>query len=206
MEKLRSELERIKRHRLAYYKSHLSIVEDYIDDKPDIAIETCKALIEGISKLSLFLLKQKPLKGNNDKLHDLFKEALQALQTGRGFSDIDLAKRIESVVSYIGELRNEHGDISHGRASLKEQVNDADFAELIVGLTDSLCTYLLKRLDQLVEPIVEYDANSGFNAYLDQFHSFDDGILYSKALFDQEPKTYEIRLSDYLIEQENEDL
>lgn len=206
MDKLRREIDGIKRHKLDYYGSHLDIVQDYIDDKPDISIETCKALIEGISKLSLFLLKQEPLNGHQgEKLQDLFKRALRALQEGRGFSDIDLVNRMGSVVHYIGELRNAHGDIGHGRASLKEQVNDADFAELVVGMTDSLCAYLLRRLNQLVEPELEYDGNDEFNAYLDELYPLDNGIMYSKALFDQEPQTYEIELGDYLIANENQE-
>ncbi len=209
MEKLRREIDGIKRHRLEYYSSHLNIVEDYIEDKPDISIETCKALIEGISKLALYLLKQEPLGSHSgEDLQTLFKRALKALQEGRGFSDIDLVNRMGSVVHYIGELRNEHGDIGHGRASLKDQVNDSDFAELIIGMTDSLCAYLLRRLDQLVEPELFYDDNPSFNIYLDELNTLENGILYSKALFDQEFLTYEIELGDFLFENaaEAEDL
>ena len=61
MEKLKAEIRRIKRYNLEYYHSHLVLVEDYIEEKPDISIETCKALIEGISKLTLHLLIQEPL-------------------------------------------------------------------------------------------------------------------------------------------------
>ena len=155
----------------------------------------------------MFLLKQEPLNGHkDDKLQELFKRALKALQEGRGFSDIDLVNRMGSVVHYIGELRNAHGDIAHGRASLKEQVNDSDFAELIIGMTDSLCAYLLRRLDQLVEPELEYEGNEEFNVYLDELYPLDNGILYSKALFDQELQTYEIELGDYQIANENEDI
>jgi hypothetical protein len=90
MEKLKQEIQRIKRHRLEYYQSHFDLVEDYIDEKPDITIETCKALIEGISKLSLHLLNQEPLDSHNDeKFQVLVKRALTELQKGRGFSDAD---------------------------------------------------------------------------------------------------------------------
>ena len=72
MEKLKHEIQRIKRHRLDYYHSHLDLVESYIDEKPDISIETCKALIEGISKLSIHLLTQEPLENlNNEKFQCL---------------------------------------------------------------------------------------------------------------------------------------
>lgn len=206
MEKLKQEIQRIKRHRLEYYQSHFDLVEDYIDEKPDITIETCKALIEGISKLSLHLLNQEPLDSHNDeKFQALVKRALTELQKGRGFSDADLCKRLSGVVHYIGEVRNEHCDIGHGRASLKEQVNDADFAELIVGLTDSICTYMLRRLDILAEKVIEYDDHPEFNEFLDEQYQLPGKILYSIALFNQERETYEIELADFLLESESEE-
>lgn len=201
MEKLKHEIQRIKRHRLEYYQSHLDLVESYIDEKPDISIETCKALIEGISKLSLHLLNQEPLDSHNDeKFQALVKRALTELQKGRGFSDADLCKRLSGVVHYIGEVRNEHCDIGHGRASLKEQVNDADFADLIVGITDSICTYMLRRLDNLADKVTEYDDNPVFNDFLDAQNPLPGKTRYSRALFDQEFETYEIELGDFLLE------
>lgn len=201
MEKLKHEIQRVKRHRLDYYQSHLDLVEAYIDEKPDISIETCKALIEGISKLSLHLLNQEPLDSHNDeKFQALVKRALTELQKGRGFSDADLCKRLSGVVHYIGEVRNEHCDIGHGRASLKDQVNDADFADLIVGITDSICTYMLRRLDNLADRVTEYDDNPVFNDFLDEQNPLPGKTRYSRALFDQEFETYEIELGDFLLE------
>ncbi|AEP09570.1 abortive infection family protein [Micavibrio aeruginosavorus] len=201
MEKLKREIHRTKRHNLDYYQSHLDLIENYIEEKPDISIESCKAVIEGISKLALHILLQEPLETHKDeKLQPIFKRALVELQKGRGFSDADLCNRLGNVVQYIGQLRNDHGDISHGRASLKEQVNDADFAELITGITENLGTYMLKRLDYLAEPITEYDDNTDFNTYLDELNPMPDNVLYSKALFEQWPITYDEQLGDYKLQ------
>lgn len=206
MQKLKQEITRIKRHRLEYYQSHLDLIEDYIDEKPDISIETCKALIEGISKLTLYLLNQEALDSHNDeKIQSLVKRALIELQKGRGFSDADLCKRLSGVVQYIGEVRNEHCDIGHGRASLKEQVNDADFADLVISITDSICTYMLRRLDILAEKVTEYEDHPEFNEFLDERNPLPGNILYSRALFDQEFETYEIELSDFLLERNAEE-
>ena len=201
MEKLKQEIKRIKRHRLDYYHSHLDLVEGYIDEKPDISIETCKALIEGISKLSLHLLNQEPLDSHNDeKFQALVKRALLELQKGRGFSDAEACRRMSGFVHYIGEVRNEHCDIGHGRASLKEQVNDAEFADLIVGITDNICTYMLRRLDRLADKVTEYGDHPEFNDFLDEQNPLPGKIRYSRALFDQEFETYEIELGDFLLE------
>lgn len=206
MEKLKHEIHRIKRHNLEYYHSHLSLIEGYVDEKPDISIETCKALIEGISKLALFLLDQEPIDSHkNAKVEDLFKRALNTLQKGRGFSDVDMVRRLGSSVHYIGELRNSHGDIGHGRASLKEQVNDADFAELIIGVTDNLCTYMLRRLDQLSQKELQYEDNPEFNESLDRDNPLPGKMLFSRALFEQEFETYEIQLGDFILESNPEE-
>lgn len=201
MEKLKHEIQRIKRHRLEYYHSHLDLVEGYIDEKPDISIETCKALIEGISKLSLHLLNQEPLDSHKDeKFQALVKRALLELQKGRGFSDAEACRRMSGFVHYIGEVRNEHCDIGHGRASLKEQVNDAEFADLIVGITDNICTYMLRRLDRLADKVTEYEDHPEFNDFLDEQNPLPGKIRYSRALFEQEFETYEIELGDFLLE------
>lgn len=206
MEKLKHEIYRIKRHNLEYYYSHLDLIEKYIEEKPDISIETCKATIEGICKLTLHILKQEPLEAhNNESLSPLCRRALDALQEGKGFSDARLCSKLTSVVEYIGVIRNDHCDIGHGRASLKDQVNDADFAELITGVTESIGTYMLRRLDYLAERVTEYDDNPEFNTYLDELNPMPDNILYSKALFDQWPNTYEIQLGDYKLQLETEE-
>ncbi len=206
MEKLKHEIHQIKRHNLDYYHSHLDVIEKYIEEKPDISIEACKATIEGICKLTLHILKQEPLEAHkNESLSPLCRRALDSLQEGKGFSDADLCKRLTGVVNYIGDIRNDHCDIGHGRASLKKQVNDADFAELIIGVTENLCTYMLRRLDYLAEPVIEYDENPEFNTYLDELNSMPNTVLYSKALFEQELETYKIELGDYKLRLEAEE-
>jgi hypothetical protein len=88
---------------------------------------------------------------------------------------------------------------------LKEQVNDADFADFIIGITDNLCTYMLRRLDQLSEKELRYEDNPAFNDYLDEVNPMPGKILYSKALFEQEFETYEIQLDDYMLEEDLEE-
>ena len=208
MEKLRREIKRIKKHNLEYYGSLLDVVETYIEEKPDIAIETCKSVIEGISKLVIYLLKKEPLhKLKDSDFQTLFKEALSELEKDSEFFDAVLIKRFGTAVHYLAELRNQHGDISHGKASLKEQINDADFSEMVIGVTDSICTYMLKKLDQhqLADDELQYDKNDEFNAYLDDLYPLDGKVRYSKALFEQEPETYEMQLGDYTLENHPEE-
>ena len=206
MEKLRREIKRIKKHRLEYYDSLLDVVEAYTEEKPDITIETCKSLIEGISKLVIHLSTKEPL--HRLKYWDfqhLFKEALSELEKNSESFDSHLSNRLGSAVHYLGELRNQHGDISHGKASLKEQVHDADFSEMVIGVTDSICTYMLRKLDQSTDDELQYDKNDEFNNYLDELYPLDGKVKYSKALFEQEPETYEVQLGDYILENNPEE-
>ena len=104
MDKLRREIKRINKYNLEYYNSLLDIVDRYIEEKPDIPIETCKAVIEGISKLILHVLKQEPIGTLNKKnLQDLFKEALWALQHKGIALDLEFVLHIGTVIRCLGE-------------------------------------------------------------------------------------------------------
>ncbi len=206
MDKLRHKIKSINKYNLEYYNSLLDIVDRYIEEKPDIPIETCKAIIEGISKLILHVLNQEPLGALNTKnLQDLFKEALWALQHKGAALDQDFIRNIGTVVRCLGETRNNHGDISHGRASTKDQINDAHFSDMIAGLTENLGIYLLTKFDEISDAPVRYSDNAEFNEYLEEQHPLDGLVLYSKALFEQEPETYEVLLGDYIIENNPEE-
>ena len=209
MEKLRKEIKKLNRYRLEYYESLFDVVETYSEEKPDITIETCKSIIEGISKLILHVLKQEPLhklEKSKDVQH-LFKTALKELQNRSHNSfEGDLIKRLGSVVHRIGEIRNFHGDISHGKASFKEQVNDSDLSEMVIGITDSISTYMLRKLNQIVfDDEVEYEANQTFNESLDELHPLDGNVKYSKALFEQDPISYKEQLYDFTLEYDLEE-
>lgn len=224
MEKFRRELKSVKRFEVSYYVDLVDTIERYVKEKPDISIETCKALLEGLSKLILGELEQTPESYFQDiKLSKLFKEARNCLSKKISKYPIEviyddnlvdefgsianiLSQLIPSgAITRIGIIRNDHGDISHGRSSLKNQVNDEDLAEFVIGITDTVCTYMLRKLDQITDKVLQYKDNPKFNEYLDELYPLDGKTLYSKALFDQEFETYEIQLGDYIIENNPEE-
>ena len=180
------------------------MVETYIYEKPDIAIDTCKSIFEEISKLIVHLLLQEPLSNlNSSTCDELFKKGLNALEAKSDASFApNLVNRLGSSVHYLGELRNQHGDISHGKASLKEQINDVDFSEMVIGITDSICTYMIRKLDRLMgDDEIRYDENDEFNKYLDEQYPLTGNVRNSKTLYDQERQSYLIQLSDFKLEQ-----
>lgn len=221
MDKFRSTLKEARHFDAKYYKELLDTIDSYVTEKPDITIETCKAVIEGLSKLILMELEQTPDSYFNDpdlRLPRLFKEARNALKkhidlnrnpiiyeggiTDEYGSIPNILEQLlkPEVVAKIGTLRNDHGDISHGRTPLKVQVNDEDLADLIIGLTDNICSYILRKFYQVKDDILFYEDNPEFNTYLDGLNPMPDNVLYSKALFEQWPETYEVQLGDYKLE------
>ncbi len=205
MDKLKKELRRIEKKNICYYVSLIQIIEEYREEKPDISIETCKAILEGISKLVIHVIRQDPIHELDKKkdLQTLFKDALKVLNNQSVF-DEEMVKRLGSVVHYIGETRNKNSDISHGRASIKEQKSCCELAFLISGFTEYTCIYMLKKLESSLDEDLCYEDNENFNSYLDEENPLSGKLSYSKALFEQEFKTYKIEL-DKFTDSKNEE-
>lgn len=218
MDKFRSELLAVRHFDVNYYNELLNTIDNHIEEKPDITIETCKAIIEGLSTLILMELNQTPesyFKNPDLRLPRLFKEARACLKEHIEINIQDIVYDDALIETYgsipnileqllnpetvarIGVLRNDHGDISHGRTPLKIQVNDPDLAELIVGLTDNICSYMLRKFIQVKEDVLLYEDHPDFNDSLDEQYPFEEKVLYSRALFDQAPEGYRILLNEY---------
>ena len=107
----------------------------------------------------------------------------------------------------MGTLRNERGDISHGKSAPKLTSSSPQLAKLIVNTTDGLAAFLLDELFSLdlsdLDPL-QYEDNPVFNEYLEELSPLSSEISYSKALFDQDFVSYEEQLEDFKAEQENE--
>ena len=191
-------------YNLFYYNSFLNIINEYEKEKPDISIETCKSLIEGVSKLILNILEQEPIHvlDSSKDFQSLFKRAFKVIEDKTENPYIGIVDRLGAVIHLVGEIRNKQGDLAHGRSSLKVQKNREDFSELIIGITEPICVYMIKNLCELSIKKIKYDDYELFNEYLDQIYPIDNNISYSKALFEQSPNIYEMLLSDFLLENE----
>lgn len=203
MDKLRHEILRINKFNVGYYNSLLDIIDNYKEEKPDITIETCKSLIEGISKLILHVVKQEPIQNldKSNNLQDLFKSALFELDNKHEYFNDEFVKRTGSMIHVLGEIRNKQGDICHGRASVKEQINCEHFAEMVAGITEVLCVYILKKFDEISETVIKYEDYEQYNDWLDEsVESFP--ILtasYSKVLFDYDKDFYNSNYTDVFL-------
>lgn len=187
-----------------YYHGVIDKIEENIDTMPDVSIESCKTLVEGVSKtiLKKFDIQYIEKGRNADTPNGLLKKVLDELSK---YSSIDavVCQTSCSIVHRISELRNERGDISHGKLSPKDINSDKYLAEAIKHITDGVIRYVLNIYFTIDFPSldeVKYEDNQDFNQFLDDGLNLD--ISYSKALFDQDIVFYKEQLNNYLSEKE----
>lgn len=183
-----------------YYYTIVQKIEENVNTNPDIAIESCKALLEGLSK---FIWKQIDNSYDavaTDKMdfHPIVRTAVNKLGELNEDIEIDFVNKVNKLIVSIGEIRNKRGDISHGKLSPKEYVSDAQFANLVVNITDNMLYYILHCFSKVTPAKeLEYEDNPEFNEKLDNENAF--GFLsYSKALFDQDVEAYKQELLNHL--------
>lgn len=182
-----------------YYNILIDEIETNVTTNPDIAIESCKAILEGMAK---YIWKQiDPLYNadiaNSMDFHPLFKKSAQKLAEFNEDVETDFINKANKLIVSIGEVRNKRGDISHGKLSPKEYFSDAHFSNLVVNMTDNLLYYILGCFAK-VSPVKElsYEDNQDFNIFLDAENEFGD-LSYSLALFQQDIERYKQELLNY---------
>lgn len=211
-----------------YYIPIIEKAERNQEPHPDIAVECCLSLIQGISKtIVLNLDKTADLqKLDNDRnecrVHNQFKRAVELLKANDTVYETAFTGSCSGLASTIAMLRNTRGDISHGRAVPKILQSDMELARLVMEITDSLLRYTLasffainlekqardleemeKQTQEDAENLIKYEDNREFNDLLDEEYPLDGKLLYSQALYELYYEDYEIRLQTFLDEQES---
>lgn len=185
---------------------------------PDICIETCKALVEGVSKTIILSLEDgvKPEDIKDLDLSPLVKRAGKLLQQDETIIEEGFVTRVASVAHFIGVLRNERGDISHGKAVPKLIKSNDKLANAILQVSSGLLIYMLdtyytklrdKRAriaqaefekDQAADLVqMSYADNHGFNSWLDESYPYEGKLSYSFALFSLYYEDYLVRLEEF---------
>lgn len=183
-----------------YYQTIIQKIEENVESHPDISIESCKALLEGLSK---FIWKQIDLSYDAlvaDKMdfHPVVRQAMTKLADLNEDIELDFVNKVNKLIVSIGEVRNKRGDISHGKLSPKEYFSDSQFAQLVMNITDNMLYYVLHSFSRvsLIKEL-EYEDHPEFNEWLDNENPILN-LSYSKALFDQDQVAYEQELENYL--------
>ena len=185
-----------------YYLLIIDEVESHLVDQPDICIEACKSLIEGVSKTILRNLKysSRDALEVNLKAKPLSKvvgEALEAIRQDNTTLEDDFVKRCVSVVVMMGELRNKRGDISHGKLAPKPDNSTSSFAQLVMEMSASILVFMLhsyaERMNLMTEPNLmaePYARSDFFNQLLDETYKPTKDKPYSRALYDADYHAY----------------
>lgn len=192
-----------------YNEVILDFVSSYKQKRPDMCIEGCKSLIEGISKFIYFNLDSdnKNLTEWKDcKLGQKFKKTIGILNLGD--HEKEFLDKNNPLIQKLGEIRNERGDVSHGQAYPKDSYSDDDFARFISSWTEGLCYFLLSKyifLKQQTEEDVSYSNEQfeDFDNYLDGLYPDIKHISYSKALKEQDHLQYELLMDEFVNNKEN---
>ncbi len=209
-----------------YYIRLMKKAERNSLNQPDICIETCKSLLEGISKSIIERLDSAADRKSLDRLDisPLVKKATQLLKQADNVIEDDFVTRCSSLAHALGTLRNERGDISHGKAVPKTVASDDRLSQLCMSMTESVICYMLDIFYQLspvtpvakIEvvppenplddlPVILFEDNSDFNDWLDDIYPLPEGrVVYSSALYELYFEDYVIQLEAYRESTENE--
>lgn len=211
MEKVKLLLHQNKRKYsdFGYYYLHIEKVENNKSKNPDIAIETCKSLIEGVSKSVLKTLdttfdEKKETTGRSAKsVQQFFKKALEKIAEKSEEFEVGFIHASGQIINIISEIRTKRGDISHGKSVPKIEESSPEFAEMVTNMTDLIISYTLKHFFQIdvthrdkLNYHTEEDKNIiEYNIYLDESQpDFPISTTkYSQLLYENDYDEYENR-------------
>lgn len=210
---------------------------------PDIAIETCKSLLEGLCLKGLSLLSDKYI--NSKSLKTKCKNDLKVL-TSTAFDevytdyvesqvheslanmliDISVTQKIKhnakrkvrkqaiEAIAKVSAIRNERGDISHGRVYPKTQESSITLSKSISSITDGICSFMIEQIAEKyllklkTQDRLIYQDLADFNDWLDDMHHVSSiKVDFSKILYENAYDKYEeYYFTEYidLIEPEEE--
>lgn len=186
-------------------------------DNPDICIESCKALIEGISKTIIVNLDNTKTPDNidDDNLPKLFKESMNLLSNNCEDIEGDFVVRFSAIIQVLGEIRNKRGDISHGRMAPKAIFSSYKLASTVKNMTESILEYVLEHyftLD-LSNGKLNYEDKEmqAYNNWLDETTVFPiKKAKYSQLLYENDLDEYEnrynndfLKIEEYEVEKED---
>lgn len=170
-----------------------------------------------------------PKKLNNLDMSPLTKKACQFLKQDINVIEDEFVRRVSSTVEFLGSLRNERGDISHGKQVPKPASSNDKLSTVIFQVTSGLLIYMLDgffdaktqaRLAALTVPtpiepevddeepdlpIFDYDAHPDFNASLDDQYPYEGKLSYSFGLYSLYYEDYVIGLEEFQDSLESED-
>ncbi len=205
-----------------YYHLHIEKIENNKSKNPDIAIESCKSLIEGVSKSVLNRLdvtfdEKKESSGKNPRsVQWFFKKSLEKIAEKSEEFEASFVASSGQIINIISEIRTKRGDISHGKSVPKLVESSPEFAEMVTNMTDLIISYTLKYFFQIdttdkekldyfpkddENPTEDEETIIKYNSYLDESQpDFPISTTsYSQLLYENDYDEYETRFFDEFL-------
>ncbi len=205
-----------------YYHLHIEKIENNKSKNPDIAIESCKSLIEGVSKsvlnrLDITFDEKKESSGKNPRsVQWFFKKSLEKIAEKSEEFEASFVASSGQIINIISEIRTKRGDISHGKSVPKLVESSPEFAEMVTNMTDLIVSYTLKHFFQIdttdkdkldyfpkdeENPNEDEETIIKYNTYLDESQpDFPISTTsYSQLLYENDYDEYETRFYDEFL-------
>jgi len=179
----------------------------------DTLIECSKSFIEAIAKNAIIKLKpnEKIKDINEATLGELFKKTRKAIcehssiEKFMPLSEVELFfSALNQWMLFIGKIRNDIGEISHGKILPKSYSLDLEIAQIFSEIIDRFAYVVLSMLleiDLSYTQNYRYEDFNEFNSHLDEQHDLPNSLSYSRALFEQDYDAYSEELDNYLDSQ-----
>lgn len=200
---------------LTHVEQQVNSIERAVAENPGLAFDLAKTLIESVCRSVLG--ERNIAYREDDDLPKLFKATSQHLPflpptASEEAETRESLKRtlggLSTAIQGICELRNQCGFASHGSGTPRPQMESvqallaAEAADTIVGFL-----YRVHRQDRSAPPSSRalYDDSQGFNDSVDETHGmiriYDVEFRPSEVLFQLEPETYRVYLSEFDAEE-----
>lgn len=191
-------------------ESLLTQIDHQSNQCGDTLIECSKSFIEAIAKNTIIKLKpdEKVKDINTANLGELFKKTRIAIcehssiERLMPISDVELFfSALNKWMLFIGQIRNNVGEVSHGKILPKGYSIDLELAKVFSEIVDRFAYIVLSMLleiDLSYTQNYKYEDYLEFNEYLDEQYELPNGLIYSKALFEQDYDAYSEELDNYL--------
>ena len=191
----------------AEYFKILAVIETHELINPDICIESCRCLIEGICKTIIIRLDPaKNAENTGGHFPNLFSRARQLLIENCAEIEGDIVIiKYGAIIELLNKTRNDRGDISHGRAAPKQKYSSPVLASMLKGMTDTVLTFMLEHyfnLEFSASEKLDYEDEemTDYNVWLDDQTDFPiQTVSYSHILFEHDYDAYETRYYDEFI-------
>ncbi len=188
----------------------LTHIDQQSDQCGDTLIECSKSFIEAIAKNAIIKLNpnEKIKDINEAKLGDLFKKTRKAICEHSSIEKLMPISEVELFFSalnqwmlFIGKIRNDIGEVSHGKILPKSYSIDLNMAQIFSEIIDRFAYIILSMLLEIDLSYLQnyrYENFPDFNEYLDDQYELPNGLSYSRALFEQDYDAYSEELDNYL--------